>query len=199
MTLTESQKGQLIEDLQNKVDYEYNSWSPSINIWRAGEGYERELPCVVVDFIGSEGAMFRSFADWVGLIDDLRHEHAFCERELVNITVYAGKYHNSGAIRGRDYASEIIHRIRTRILAYWNDLLYNFNASIDRSFDMPIRDLTMFQEDVATKVHEFDLNVRLRTDVRWYKTLPQGADAEERAEKAYIIMNNKNNIRINTS
>lgn len=198
MSTTEKQKGRLINDLQNNVDYVFEGWDSNIKVWRAGEGQERKLPYIAVDFIETSIPLFKSLGDIVGMLDDHRWEHAFCEVELLDITVYAAKYHNDKAIRGRDFASEIIQRIRKRILAYWNDILYNFNASIDRSRGYPIKDLSRFKNNVSTRIYEYNLNIFLRTDVRWAKDYDEDL-AEERAEKAYIVLNSTNNIRINTS
>ena len=201
MATSELVKGLLIDDLQNQVDFSYLGWSPSVLVWRAGEGHERTLPYIAVDFIETSDKRFPSFADIVGRIDDKRYEYAFCETEVVTITVYAKKYHNNDTIRGRSYAFEILDRIRKkRILAQWSDsILYNYNHSVDRSRGVPIRDLTVFDTETATRIHEIELTVFLRTDVRWYKELPQGQEASERAESAYVLLQNKNNIRINTS
>jgi len=201
LALTETQRGELIEDLQQNVDFEYQSWNPSLQVWRAGEGHERILPYVTVDFISTSGKLFPSMADIVGRIDDRRYEHAYCELEQVSITVYANKMHNSDTIRGRDYADIVAKRIRNRILAYWKFKLADYNASIDRAFDMPIRDLSMAHMDVTTRVHEYEFSVYLRTDVRWYKDLEQGQEAEEKADKAFIELENvddniKNNLRV---
>ena len=198
MSTSETARKELIEDIQKNVDFSYGDWEPTIEVWRAGEGFKRELPYVAIDFISTSDKRFASFADIVERIDDLRYEYAYCELELVNITVYAKKYHNN--VRGREYADEILKRIRKRILAFWSDIiLYKYNASVDRGNPAPIRDLTKFDTETATRIHELDLNVFLRTDVRWYKTISEEEVADERAEKAYIVMNNKNNIRINTS
>ena len=187
----------MINDLQNNVDYEYEGWDPEIQVWRAGEGHERKLPYIAVDYVETSMDLFKSMGHIVGRVDDLRYEHAYCELELVDITVYAAKYHNSGAIRGRNFASWAILKIRTRILAYWNYILYNFNASVDRARAYPIRDLSVFKDDITTRIYEFNLNIFLRTDVRWRKDVE--SLVEERAEKAFIVLNNKNNIRIDTS
>jgi len=196
--ISEIGKKETIEDIYQNVDFSYKGWTPSIKVWRAGEGQERILPYITVDFIETSEKKFPSFGDIVGRIDDLRYEYAYCELELVNITIYAEKYHNNNTIRGREYAEEILKRIRKRILAYWTDrILYKYNASVDRGNSAPIRDLTNFDIQTATRIHEYDLNVFLRTDVRGYKDLPQ--EVEERAEKAYLILQNKNNIRIDTS
>jgi len=194
LTISEAGKVVLIEDIQNKVNFVYNNFTPDLKVWRAGEGFERKLPYMAIDFIQTSDRRYSSLADIVGRIDDLRYEYAYCEIVLVNITIYAEKYHDSN--RGREYASEIIERTRTRILAYWNEFLYKYNASVDRSQPAPIRDLTSFNENVGTRVHEFDLNVYLRTDVRWHRDLSPEDKEEERAKNAYIILNNKNNIII---
>lgn len=200
MATSEVVRGLVIDDIQNELDFSYLGWSPSIQVWRAGEGHERILPYVAVDFIETSDKRHASFADIVGRIDDRRYEYAFCETEVVTITVYAKKYHNNDTIRGRSYANEILSRIRRRVLAYWSDkVLYDYNHSVDRSRGVPIRDLTAFDTETTTRIHEIELTVFLKTDVRWYKDLPQGQEASERAESAYILLKNKNNIRINTS
>lgn len=193
MTLTEKQKGRLINDLQS-LDYTYQGWNPNIKVWRAGEGHERKLPYIAVDYIEVNQDLFRSMSDIVGRIDDIRYEYAFCELLFVDITVYAAKYHNN--IRGRDFASDTLQMIRKRILAYWNDILYHFNASVSRGNSLPIRDLSGFKDETTTRIYEYNLSFFLRTDVRWHKDYE--SLVEERAEKAYIVLNNKN-IRIDTS
>lgn len=197
MALTEAIRKLLIVDSYSNVDYSYGSWDPDLKVWRAGDAGPRELPYMSVDFITTQDKKFPSFGDVVGRINDFRLEYAYCELELVNISIYAAKYHNSGAIRGRDFAYSSMLKLRKRILAYWNDLLFPYNGSVDRGMSMPIRDLTNYQDDVGTRIHELELNVFLRTDVRWYKNMP--SETEERAEKAFVIMNDINNIRIDTS
>ena len=194
MATSELVRGILIDDIQNNVDFSYLGWEPSILVWRAGEGFERKLPYIAIDFIATSDKDFASFADIVGRIDDLRFEYAFCEKEVVTFTVYAKKYHND-TIRGRDYATEILERIRRRVLLFWTDLiLYKYRHSVDRSRGVPIRDLTLFDTQTATRIHEIELTVFLRTDVRWYATSDEAAI--ERAESAYIVLQEINNIRI---
>lgn len=200
MALHETGRDEGIEDIQNNVDFSYGSWNPTIEVWRAGEGHERELPYIAVDYISTSDKKHASLADVVGRIDDHRYEYAYCETEVVTITIYTKKYHNSGNTRGRNYADVILKRIRDRIFAYWTDrFLYKYRASVDRGRGAPIRDLTIFDVETTTRIHEYELTVFLKTDVRWYRDLPQDVESEERAEKAYILINNKNNIRIDTS
>lgn len=200
MALSETVKKSLILDLHDNIDYTYEGWDPSLKIWRAGESGSRTLPYMTVDFVSTQDKKFPSLGDIVGRINDLRYEYAYCEIELVSVTIYANKYHYSNTIRGRDFAHASLVKVRKRILAYWNDILRDYNSSIDRGMATPIRDLSSFNDDVGTRIHEYELNVFLRTDVRWYKDMPsEGDDIEERAEKAYIVMNDVNNIRIDTS
>jgi hypothetical protein len=178
------------------MDFTFKGWDPNLTIWRAGSAGPRELPYASVDFIATSRKMFPSMSDIVGKIDDVRYEYAYCELELVSISVYAEKYHNSGAIRGRAFAAWAINEIRKRILWRWNQILVYYNASIDRRIEAPIRDLTAWKEDVANRVHEFELSLFLRTDVRWYRDLEPGEETEARADKAYILLQNKNNLRV---
>lgn len=200
MGISNTAQIEVSDDIQDNVDFSYLGWTPAIQVWLAGEGQERNLPYIIIDFIATQDKRFASFADVVGRVDDRRYEHAYCETELVNITIYTKKYHNSGVIRGRDYAEIVLKRIRTRIFAFWSDtILYKYNASVDRGAPAPIRNLTLFDTETQTRIHEFELDVFLRTDVRWYKELSPEQVYLDRTEKAYLIMNNKNNIRINTS
>jgi len=189
--LSEAGKIELIERLQTEIDFSYNGWDPPIQVWRAGEGFKRELPYVAVDFIETTMKKFPSFSEIVGAIDDYYYEFAYCELELVTVSVYTRKYHNDNAVRGRDYAVDIMTKIRRDILAFWNDVLREYNASIDRSRAIPIKDLTNFRTDTGDRVHEYELNVYMRTDVRWHR-MPDDYDevTEERAEKAYGILDN---------
>jgi len=193
--LTEKQKGRLINDLQ-AIDFEYEEYVPSLKFHRAGEGFTRKFPYGVVDFIEENDKRFASLGDIVGRIDDLTFEHAYCEFLLVNVSICAEKKHDN--VRGRNFANYCILKVKRQILAYWNDILYEFNASVDRARGLPVRDLTKYENDVGNRIYEYDLNVFLRTDVRWHKDFVS-PDYEERAEKAYIILNNKNNIRIDAS
>ncbi len=199
MSTSEARKS-MVDDIQNNVSFSYDEWSPEIEVWMAGEGHGRILPYVAIDFITTQDKKFASFGDIVGRIDDLRYEYAYCELELITVTIYAKKYHNNKKIRGLDYANAIIKRTRKRILAYWNDdILFDYNASIDRGNPAPIRDLTGFDTNTATRIHELELSVVLRTDVRWNKELPPGQDSDIKAEKLTFSLDSMTNIRINTS
>ncbi len=195
MTLIEEAHRKLINDIQS-MDFTYLGWDPNILVWRAGEAGPRELPYIAVDFIATSRKLFPSFADIVGRIDDVRAEYAYCELEMVTITVYANKYHNSGAVRGRDFAGWAAIEIRKHILYYWNQILIDYNASVDRKLAAPIQDLTNWKQDVATRVAEYEITLYLRTDVRWYRELEPGEEEESRARKAYILLQNKNNLRV---
>lgn len=190
----------LINDLTNNIDFTYKGWSPTeLKVWRAGEAGKRVLPYIAVDYINTSDKRFSSLGDVVGRINDLRLEYAYCELELVTVTIYTEKYHDGRNIRGRDFANWALQKVRKRILAYWNDILVSYNASIDRKVGMPIKDLSMYDGEVGTRIHEYELTVYLRTDVRWYKDMPEDDVTEERAEKAYVVMQDINNIRIDTS
>ena len=183
----------MVDDLQS-LDYTFNGWNPNLQVSRAGEGHARTLPYVAVDFIATSAKKFESLGDIVGRVDDHRFEYAYCELELVTISIYAEKYHNNGNIRGRDFAYATATKIRTRILAFWfEEILHKYNASIERGMDIPIKDLTLHRADVKTRVHELEIDVYLRTDVRWYKERIDDTIIDERAEKAYVLLKNNNN------
>lgn len=175
--LYESTHDKLIDDIQLQVDFSYGAWDPPIKVWRAGEGFERELPYVAIDFISTSMKMFPSLADIVGRIDDIYFTYAYCELELCTVTVFTKKYHNNNLVRGRNYAVVLANRIRTRILAFWNDILKDNKASIDRSKAMPVRDLTNFRTESGDRIHEYEVDVFIRTDVRWSR-MPDNYEVE---------------------
>lgn len=193
--LYESTHNLLIDDLQNQVDFSYGAWNPPIKVWRAGEGFAREYPYVAVDFIQTSMKNFPSMSDIVGRVDDIYYTYAYCELELVTVTVYARKYHNNNTVRGRNYAVIIADRIRKRILAFWNDILKDNNASIDRSRATPVRDLTNYRAESGDRIHEYELDVFIRTDVRWSRMPDDYEVAEERAKelRGIHIGNNEEN------
>jgi hypothetical protein len=176
--LYESTHDKLIDDIQNQLDFSYGAWDPPIKVWRAGEGFKREFPYVAIDFIATSLKRFPSLADVVGRIDDIYFTYAYCELELCTITVFTRKYHNNNLVRGRSYAVILADRIRKRILAFWNDILKDNKASIDRSRAMPVRDLTNYRADTGDRVHEYDINIFIRTDVRWSR-MPSTYEVEE--------------------
>ena len=176
--LYESTHDKLIDDIQNQVDFSYGAWDPSIQVWRAGEGFKREFPYVAIDFIATSMKKFPSLADVVGRIDDIYFTYAYCELELCTVTVFTKKYHNNNNVRGRNYAVVLANRIRTRILAFWNDILKDNKASIDRSKAMPVRDLTNYRDESGDRVHEYDINIFIRTDVRWSR-MPSTYEVEK--------------------
>ena len=176
--LYESTHDKLIDDIQNQVDFSYGAWDPSIQVWRAGEGFKREFPYVAIDFIATSMKRFPSLADVVGRIDDIYFTYAYCELELCTVTVFTKKYHNNNNVRGRNYAVVLANRIRTRILAFWNDILKDNKASIDRSKAMPVRDLTNYRDESGDRVHEYDINIFIRTDVRWSR-MPSTYEVEK--------------------
>lgn len=197
MTLTEAQRGNLIDDIQNNVDFSYNGWSPSLNVWRAKESHKVDLPFVVVDFLPTSRKKFASLGDIIGRIDDLHYQFGYCELEVVNVSVHANKYHNDRNILGRDFCNDTLLKIRRRILAFWNDILKPYGASLERGININIRDLSNYKPDVGTRYYEYDMDVYLRTDVRWDTRESEDQDLTvERAEKAYIILQDKNNIRV---
>lgn len=194
--LTEVARGSLIDDLQNNVSYTYDGWSSSLNVWRAREHQEIDLPYVVVDFVSTSRKLFPSLGDYIGFIDDSYIVRGYCELELVNISCLANKYHNNREVRGREFVTTILERIRNRILGHWNSILAEYGASIERGIAMPIRDLTGYRGDVGTRKLEYDLDVYIRTDVRW-DVKPDGEDIETaRAESAFATLNNKNKINV---
>jgi len=177
--LYETIKNRLLDDIQNQVDFSYGSWNPAIQVWRAGEGFAREYPYVAIDFIQTSMKKFPSMGDVVGIVDDVYYTYAFCELELCTVSIYAKKYHNNNTVRGRNYAVVIADRIRKRILGFWNDVLKDNKASIDRSRAIPVKDLTNFRARSGDRIHEYEVDVYIRTDVRWSR-MPADYEVDEK-------------------
>lgn len=191
MVILEAVCGNLLDDIQDNVDFSYNGWNPTVLVWRARETNPKQLPYVVVDFISTSNPMFQSMGgDIVGEIDDRYHEYAYCELELINISVCANKYHKNRTIRGNDWAKLIATRIRKRVYGFWNRILNPEGHSLDRKRRSPIRNLSGYKPEVGTRWYEYDMDVYVRTDVRWNNKPEDEDDIDERAEKAYIQLKN---------
>ena len=178
----------LVEDLWG-LDYTFETWNPktadpALQLVRAGEGFERTFPYIAVDFLPTSRAKFKSISDVLGFEADPDHyKYGYCELEMVSICVYANDFHNNYQVRGRDFCDFAIRKIHEHILSKWEEKLLNVNACLERSINIPIRDITAYLPQAGTKQCAYELDVFLRTNVQWNKLpegfVPTGVVAEE--------------------
>lgn len=201
----EQERGRLINDLQNNVDYSFGNWNPDMKIWRSGEIHEKRLPFGVVDFLPTSRFKFKSLGDAIGKVDDIHYQYGYCELEMVTISIYANKFQNNRKVNAREFAYNTLLRIRKHIFRTWPSILRKFGASIERGINANIIDLTDYREDIGTRMYEYDMNFYLRTDVRWDNRSdwipPDGGEdlpgSEIPADKAIITkLNEQTNIRV---
>jgi len=199
LVLQEAVCGKLINDLKKNIDYTYEGWNPNIEVWRARESNVKELPYIVVDFISASRPKFQSLGDIIGEVDDIYHKFGYCEMELINISVCANKYHKDRDIRGNDFSVSTIDKIRKHVMGKWDKILNKNDAAVDRGIKPVIRNLSGYKAEIGTRWYEYDMDVYVRTGVRWDNKPEDEEESDERAEKAYILLRNdtdKNNIKV---
>lgn len=169
-----SSKGRALlkKDLQS-MDFTYNyeghTWVPAMNVWRAGEGRERSLPHISIDFFPTSRKKFASISDLVDKhdINPEYNRHGYCELELVNVVVYANQHHSNSRVHGRLFCEWAIKKMRQRVLSRWEPILYEVQACLERSITPPISDVSAYLGTVGTKRYAYSMDVYLRTNVTW--------------------------------
>jgi len=181
----------LIEDLQSmNFSYLYgnHTWVPALNVWRAGEGRERSLPHLSVDFFPTSRKKFASISDYVAKhdVDPEYSRFGYCELELVNVTIYANQHHSNGRVHGRLFCEWAMEEIRNRVLSRWESILYDVNACLERSITPTINDVSAYLSTVGTKRYAYSMDVYLRTNVSW-DNLPDGHEGSGVYAKSAVI------------
>lgn len=197
--LTETQKAQLVNNLQKTVDwkypasgndqYDFNPYaSGTLQVYRKGEPVEKIYPSIQISFLPR----------MQGPIDGLAHvlkEYSGClvfgytELEPVVITVYAhqisegahNKYH------GKLIADDYIRKIENYVRRYWPRLLQPMEAYIYEANHFDVQDLTEFLQ--GTEKQAFELTFYLVTTNKW-DYLPDGETPSSGATfKDAVILN----------
>ncbi len=181
MALTEAQRGALIKDIKNNVDYTYEGYDPEVQIIRYGEGYDKKHPYILLQFLPANRKLFDSVGQGIGEASDLGGyaEFGFCHVEDVIVRTYCHQNSYNGTIDGRILVDFLANKTMWYIWKYWYNLLMTYNANIDTSRSDPtIYDKSLYDRRFATKIYILEFEVFLLTQFRWNFIPDDGADEE---------------------
>ena len=90
--LTEINRQGLIEDLQKNINFSYQDYNPEVNVFRSGEGFNRENPYILIEFLPANRKKFRSISDVIGNATPQGEykQYGWCQIELCSIYCYCG-------------------------------------------------------------------------------------------------------------
>ena len=169
--LTESERAVLIDDIaSDRLNFTYGTFVPDVEIYRFGEGFEKELPYVMIQFLPANRSKFRSLSNAIGVDSGKYPEYGYCQLEFCAFKCYCGEFHDDMKINGRLLAEHILQVIREHIFKNWGYLLRDMGATIDKFEDVAIRDVTAYERQHATKVVVYEMEIYLRTQFRWRRT-----------------------------
>jgi len=177
--LTETERAVLIDDINSdRLNWAYGDFDPAPRIYRFGEGFKKELPYIMVQFLPANRTKFRSVGNAIGIDKGEYVEYGFCQIENVSFKCYCGEFHNNKTLNGRLLAEHLLQVLRKHVFTNWNYLLRDMAACIDDFESVAIRDVTAYQLKTGTKVVVWEMDIYLRTQFRWRKT-PEGYDPDD--------------------
>jgi len=206
--LKETERNTLVDDI-NGLDFTYQSLDPQVKVYRYGDGFSRINPTILVQFMPANRKRFQSVGDAIGKAKGDYYQYGFCQIELCTIHCYCQEKHETAdkttVINGRMLCYDMAEKCLNRVLKYWENILFDFNACFDRKETIIIKDLSTYDPVTETRIYNYDIDVYLRTQFRWDK-VPDGYDEED--DLAEIIelseveeqqQNTKDNIIIKIS
>lgn len=173
--LSESQRAELIEDLQKNINFEYEGYTPPINVYRYGEGFDRTTPYILVEFLPSNRKKFQSISDVIGPATEKGqyYEYGYCQIEVCNIYCYCGEFPDDNKLNGRLFTYYMAETVLKWVQRNWEQLLWKMYASFDRAEDMwAIYDDSFYDPLTRTRIYCYRISMYLRTHVRWNKIPP---------------------------
>jgi hypothetical protein len=179
--LTEANRKDLIEDLQRNLRFDFQGYSPPLNVYRYGEGFDRNQPYILVEFLPSNRAKFRSISDIIGPATPLGEykQYGYCQIENCIIYCYCGEFPKEFSLNGRFFTEAMATTTLRWVQRNWEQLLWKMYASWDRGEDMfAIYDESYYDPDTATQVYCYRISLYIRTQVRWDK-IPERFAGEE--------------------
>jgi len=200
----ETERNYFVDDI-NGLDFTYEGLDPQVKVYRYGEGFSRENHTILVGFIPSNRKRLQSVSDVIGHAKGDYYQYGFCQIELCTIHCYCQEKHKTAdkltIINGRMLCYDMAEKCLNRVLKVWENILFDFNASVDRKETIIIKDLSTYDPITETRIYNYDIDVYLRTQFRWDK-VPDGYEEEDLAEivefeveetnqgtKDYIIIN----------
>lgn len=179
--LSETNRGVLIEDLHKNLLFEYQGYSPPLNVYRYGEGFQRDQPYILIDFMPANRAKFRSISDVIGNAtpNGQYKQYGYCQIENCVIYCYCGEFPNDFGLNGRLFTEAMAITTLEWVQRNWETLLWKMYASFDRAEDMfAYFDQSFYDQDTGSQIYCYNINLYLRTQVRWDK-IPKQFEGEE--------------------
>jgi len=206
--LKETERNTIVDRI-NSLDFTYEGKNPQVKVYRYGEGFSRKNPTILVQFMPASRKKFQSVGDVIGIVTGDYYQYGYCQIELCGIHCYCQEKHETAdkttVINGRSLCYDMAEKCLNDVLKVWENILFDFNASLDRKEAILIKDLSTYDPVTETRIYNYDIDVYLRTQFRWDKVpdgYDEGDDLAEILELAEIEETNegtKYNIIIKTN
>ncbi len=178
---SEDQREYIIEDLHKNLVFRFLQYTPPVSVNRYGEGFDKTLPYVLIEFLPANRNKFRSISDIIGNAspNGQYKQYGFCQMEVINIYCYCGEFHDTYKLNGRKLTYHLAETILIYVQKNWENIFKGMYASFDRAETMwAIKDSSYFDEGSASKIYCYSFDVYARTQMRWNK-IPSTFDGEE--------------------
>ena len=170
--LKETERNTLV-DRVNSLDFTYQGVDPQVKVYRYGEGFSRNNPTILVQFLPANRKKFASISDVIGKADGDYYRYGFCQIELCSIHCYCQEKHEtedkSTVINGRMLCNDMAEKVLLDVLKVWENILFDFYASFDRKEAIIIKDVSTYDPVTETRIYNYDIDVYLRTAFAWDK------------------------------
>jgi len=177
----EEQREFIIEDMHKNLNFKYLEYSPLVNVNRYGEGFDKQFPYVLIEFLPANRNKFRSISDFIGNATPAGQyaQYGFCQMEAINIYCYCGEFHNDLKLNGRKLTYHLAEVVMSYVQRNWEQIFWKMYASIDRAETIySIKDSSYYDENTSSKIYCYSFDVYARTQMRWNK-IPLTFDGEE--------------------
>ncbi len=179
--LKETERNTIV-DRVNSLDFTYQGVDPQVKVYRYGEGFSRENPTILVQFLPANRKKFASISDVIGKAIGDYYRYGFCQIELCTIHCYCQEKHQSAdkltVINGRMLCYDMAEKVLLDVLKVWENILFDFYASFDRKEAIIIKDISTYDPVTETRIYNYDIDVYLRTAFTWDK-VPDGYNEED--------------------
>ena len=179
--LKETERNTLVDRI-NSLDFTYQGVDPQVKVYRYGEGFSRTNPTILLQFFPANRKKFQSVSDVIGKAKGDYYQYAYCQIELCSIHCYCQEKHQSAdkttLINGRMLCYDMAEKCLNDILKVWEDVLYDFNATLDMKEAIIVKDLSTYDPVTETRIYNYDIDVYLRTQFRWDK-VPDGYEEKD--------------------
>ena len=207
MPLSESEREVIVDYIKN-IDFTYGDYDPQVKVYRYGEGFPIQHPYILVKFLPSNRAKFKSISDLIEPYNDRYNEFGFCHMENMSIHVYCADvhYNTTAKIKGRLLCAYISQTCLDNLFRNIDRILLPYGASFDISDTIPtIRDMSYFDQETETMIYNYDFDFMLRTHMRYNFKPDYYDESEDYIETLYMEVdpnedeNNKIIIKIKES